>query len=146
MSNKIDVVEIIETFKKEIEGENIPIWKQYLASEYYARRMNEYREQSDIVIFGAGKYGKFVYKMLSLEKIQTARCFCDNSASEKEWKIGELDVLTPQEAIQRFPNAMYIITPRLYENEMLRQLVDLGIDVRHISIFVMDSVGMVECM
>ena len=144
MSKKFDAMEVMESIKREIEDENIPVSQQYLANEYYVRRMNEYREQSDIVIFGAGKYGKFMYKMLNLENIQSVRCFCDNSASKKKWKIGEIDVLSPEEAIQKYPNAMYIITPRSYENEVQRQLADLGIDIRHISIFIMDLTGMPE--
>lgn len=138
MTEKFCVEDIMASIKRQIKNENISVRKQYLASPYYERKMKEYHEQKEIVIFGCGNYGKELYKMLKIEGMHSVMCFCDNSIARQGQTIDELDILTPQEAVSRFPNAMYIITPKGYGDEISRQLTQMGVDALRISVFVLE--------
>lgn len=144
MADRFCTESVMESIKKEIEDRKIPIKRQYLASEYYEKRMKEYKKQDEIVIFGSGNYGRDLYKMMIQEGIQSVRCFCDNGAARQHKQLSGLEILSPDEAIEKFPNAMYIVTPKGYGDEIMRQLVGMGIDVRHISIFTMELTGLEE--
>lgn len=144
MSKKFYTEDVMASIKQQIKDQNISVRKQYLASEYYERRMEEYRRQEEIVIFGTGNYGRDLYRMLKIENICSVKCFCDNGIARQGKKMGELDILSPQEAVDRFPNALYIITPRGYGDEILRQLVGMGVDAMHISIFVLELAELTE--
>lgn len=144
MQKKFYTEDVMVSIKKQIRDENISIRKQYLANGYYERKMAEYRKQKEIVIFGSGNYGKELYKMLKKEEIHNVKCICDNSTAMQGGKMGELDILSPQEAVEQFPEAMYIITPRGYGDEIVRQLVDMGVNVQQISVFVLELTGLEE--
>ncbi len=142
MADSFDVLEVMDSIKREINDSCISIKDQYLANGYYERRMQEYRRQDELVIFGAGKFGRQLYHILNVENIHTVKCFCDNAADRWARKLDGLDILSLEQAVKQFPDAMYIITPRGYENEILRQLVDAGITAGHISIFITDLTGL----
>ncbi|MBD5523530.1 MAG: hypothetical protein HDR04_03765 [Lachnospiraceae bacterium] len=144
MSKKFYTEDVMASIKKQIKDENIPVREQYLASGYYERKMTEYRKQKEIVIFGSGNYGRDLYKMLKIEGIRSVKCFCDNGGARQGREFGGLDILSPQEAVERFPEAMYIITPRGWGDEILRQLVDIGINVLQISVFVLELAELTE--
>lgn len=142
MLKDFSVVEIVHSIKKEIDKEKLPVGKQFLAEDYYERRVEEYRKQDKLVIFGAGNYGRLLYQMLCLEGLHSVQCFCDNTPANQQRKVVDLDILAPEEAVRRYPDAMYIITPKGYENEIARQLVHSGVDIGQISVFVMALSGL----
>lgn len=144
MSMKFYTEDVMAFIKKQIKDENIPVREQYLASGYYERKMTEYRKWNEIVIFGSGNYGRDLYKMLKIEGIQSVKCFCDNGGARQGRELAGIDILSPQEAVERFPEAMYIITPRGYGDEILRQLVGMGVNVLQISVFVLELAELTE--
>ncbi len=144
MSKKFCTEEVMASIKQQITDQKISVRKQYLASEYYERRIEEYRKQKEIVIFGTGNYGRDLYRMLKIENICSVKCFCDNSFARQGEKMGDLSILSPQEAVERYPNAFYIITPKGYGDEILRQLVEMGVDAMSISVFVLELAELTE--
>lgn len=144
MADKFYTENIMKSIKKEIKDKKIPMKRQYLANDYYEKRMEEYRQQDEIVIFGSGNYGRDLYKMMTLEGIHSVQCFCDNGAAKQNRKLRGLKILSPEEAVERFPDAMYIVTPKGYGDEIMRQLMDMGINIRHISVFIMELSGLEE--
>lgn len=138
MSKEFYVEEVMASIKDQIQAENIPVRKQYLASAYYERKMKEYRGQGEIVIFGSGNYGRELYKMLRIEGIDSVKCFCDNSVARHGRTITVMYILTPQEAVEIFPQAMYIITPKGYGDEISRQLDHMGIKSLQRSVFILE--------
>lgn len=111
---------------------------------YYRKLIMMLKERTKLVLFGAGIYGEKVLAALLQEGIETVQCFCDNS--DKTWGkvIDGLQVCSPQEAVKRYPGACFVITPKDYENEILRQLFHLGIDIENILIFNIKNTGIVE--
>lgn len=143
MNKNINVVEIMNSIKEDIKEQEISVADQYLATKYYVRRMNEYRQQEQLVIFGMGNYGTSLYYMLEKEGlIDKVKCFCDNNTKMQNSIYKGLQVLSPKEAVEKYPDAMFIITPMGYENEIIRQLSELDIDVQKISIFVYELTGL----
>lgn len=119
--------------------------QQHLASAYYEKMMDEFKRQNEIVIVGSGVYGLRLYEMLEADGVSlSAKCFCDNSKERQELKIRDLPVMSVEEAVLKYPEAYYIITPRKYENELLRQLVHLGILVDNIAIYIFMYTGLVD--
>lgn len=145
MSEDFRIENIISELKGQIASSGISVAEQYLVSPYYMRRMEEYRKHQELVIVGSGTYGLRLFEMLEAEGIASAvRCFCDNSKERQELKIRDKEVLPVKKAVQRYPSAYYIITPRCYENELLQQLINLKIDPAQISIFTFAYTGLVD--
>ena len=145
MESGFQIESIISGIKQDIASQNISIAKQYLASSYYERMMAEFKQQEEIIIVGSGVYGLRLFEMLEAEgKSSAVKCFCDNSRERQELRIRNLEVLPVREAVLGYPDAYYIITPKKYENELLRQLVHLGISVDHISIYIFMHTGLVD--
>lgn len=111
---------------------------------YYRKLIRMLEEPKDLVLFGAGRYGEMVFAALSQEGLYTVRCFCDNSAAAAGGHACGLEILSPQEAAKRYPDAGFVITPKDYDNEILRQLVNMGIKIECIFIFNLLNTGMVS--
>ena len=45
--------------------------------------------------------------------------------------------------MNQYPDACFVITPKDYENEILRQLVHMGVDVENIVIFNIKNTGLI---
>lgn len=152
----MSVEEIMETIKKELYGEqkselvsvasqmkdNAETYKfEELVSAnlnlYCMSRVNEYKSREQLIIFGAGTYGiklcNFLFSCGCKEKIVA---FCDNNVDKYGKEIEGVPILSAEDAKKKFPNATFIITPKGAENEIIRQLVHLGINIDNISVFI----------
>ena len=104
-------------------------WKE-IEIGYEKRRKEEiHREQiwlqarnHDIVIFGCGLRGKNALKLLYSLREQIV-CFVDNNASLWRTQMDGYPILSPTEAVKVYPNALYLVTSRLYAEEMKKQLL-----------------------
>lgn len=122
-----------------------PLLEIFPATPYYARRLEEYQKQSQIVIVGAGRFGRRLYETLDDEGAATRICCaCDNNRNGGLQLQRVLPVLSVETAVKTYPDAYYIITPREYENELLQQLAGLGIPVKNISIFTFAYTGLID--
>ena len=83
-------------------------------------------KNNECVLFGAGQYGFFLHAQAIKHRIDNIIAYCDNMADNYK-SIWDLPVLKPQESIERWPMAVYIIASRNWYNEMKRQLMDFGI-------------------
>ena len=79
-----------------------------------------------------------------MQAFQTVQCFCDNNSMVWDKVVCGKKVFSPQEAVSRYPDACFVITPKDYENEILRQMVCLGVDIENILIFNIKNTGLVE--
>ncbi|MDE5696538.1 MAG: hypothetical protein K2I96_03860 [Lachnospiraceae bacterium] len=114
----------------------------YYTTFYYRKLVRMLREQSKLVLFGAGKYGEIVFAALEQEGIDTIQCFCDNNDRVVETLVHGLEVLSPQDALKCYPDACFVITPKDYDNEILRQLIHMGVDIENIVIFNIKNTGL----
>lgn len=110
---------------------------------YYRKLIEILKDTDELILFGAGRYGQIMFMALMQEGIRTVSCFCDNSDQVIGSFVCGVEVLSPQDAIQRYPNACFVITPKDYDNEILRQLVHAGVDIDNIVICNIKNTGMV---
>ncbi len=119
---------VMEMIRKNIKDSDLSISDRYLITPYYTKRIEECKQFSNIVIFGAGNFSKHLLKMLRLEGLDEAiRCFCDNDVMKEGLYIDGLEILLPSNAYERYPEACFLISANNYENEIFRQLSRLGI-------------------
>lgn len=110
---------------------------------YFHKCMERFKKEKEIVIFGCGIYGKAIYDSIDLAGTENVKCFCDNNKNFAGTVYKGCEVLLPEEAFARYPNACFIITPAGYENEILVQLSDMGISVRNIFIINISLSGLI---
>ena len=140
----IDIEDVITELSREVRTKS-SIEKKCLITPYYLRCLDRIRSYIELVVLGAGVYGHRLYEMLEAEGIANkVCCICDNSIERRRFNSFPIDVLSVEEAVINYPDALYVITPRFYENELLQQLVDLGVPVKQIMIFTFAYTGLID--
>lgn len=85
------------------------------------------RNQRQYIVFGHGLNGQYVRCLLEKVFPGSVAAFCDNAVSSSDVTSGEVVILTPGDAIQRYPYAVYILTSNKYRDDMRKQLMEYGI-------------------
>lgn len=85
-----------------------------------------------VIIFGSGKLGKFFHALLESRKSGLALAFCDNNCELWNTKLQGIFILKPEEAVKKYPDAVYVIVSKYHIDEMKEQLCLLGIGERNI--------------
>lgn len=133
--------QVMAEIQKKIFEEQPCLSDLHFMSFYYRKLIRILKEPEKLVLFGAGRYGEIILSFLEQEGIQTAQCFCDNDVQALGRYICGLEVISPKDALRRYPNACFVITPKDYENEILRQLVHMGVSIDNIVIFNIKNTG-----
>lgn len=136
-----------ETVMKQIREElqNSQAYQEsasYITS-YFHKCVARLKKEESVVIFGCGIYGKAIYDGIVLEGVANIKCFCDNNKNFAGTSYKGCEVLLPEEALGRYPNACFVVTPAGYENEILVQLSDMGISARNIFIMNISLSGLI---
>lgn len=92
------------------------------------------KQQEQIVIVGAGKRGKSVLEFVRQADGQKKIVFADNS--QKTGRVDSLDVITIEEAVHKYPDAFYVITPKYHYLDLLMQLNCYGIKIEQMHLYV----------
>lgn len=88
----------------------------------------------DIVIFGCGKYGRFIQALLSRYAAGQLAVFCDNDPKLHYEVIQNLEVVPPDVACARYKTAVFILSNFNHTDTMRVQLMNMGIEQDHIII------------
>lgn len=89
---------------------------EYIGNILYDRKLLE--KEEDVVIFGAGKYGrKLLYYLELNKKSKKISCFCDSDISQCGHTVAGIPILAPEEALQRYPEAAWLVSGK-YAEEM----------------------------
>lgn len=102
-------------------------------------------KRETIVIVGVADVGSYLFRFLKDNRKAEAGqkiVLCDNSR-KKQGHFGEYDVTSVEEAALLFPQALYLITSKFYENVMRAQLVGYGISHENIILGVTEEAGVV---
>lgn len=81
------------------------------------------------VIFGAGIWGAQIRNTFKATKFE---CYVDNKRAGLEERYNDLPIITFQQYIDHYKNAMVIIATRLYYSEIYQQLIENGISESNI--------------
>ena len=82
----------------------------------------------DVVIFGSGQLGEFLHLIFINNNMENVKAFCDNDPSVQNTLLHEIAILSPEEAVALYPNALYIVANKNNAEEMKRQLIRIGIE------------------
>lgn len=123
-----DILNLPEKFQAQIEKE-FQDYKNSNANYYelYAKVAKAER----IVIFGCGKRGSYMYKLLH-SVWERVVCYTDNS--EKLWGsvLNGVPIISPDEVVKAEPEALYIIANKYHAEEIRKQLKSWRIAITHI--------------
>ena len=78
------------------------------------------------IIFGSGIFGRGLNCIFQMVNIKV-KVFCDNSSKKQGTFINGVKVVSPIEAINKYPNAHIMITSKFYRNNIKNQLLKLGV-------------------
>lgn len=120
----IDSIESIHVFEELTQMANEKVYKIR-----WKELLDYIKIDSQIVIFGCGKYGKRIYDSIPKEYKNNIVCFCDNSKGEMY--CGK-EVLKPDLALLKYKNAFYILAMKNNKKEVYLQLLGLGISAEKI--------------
>lgn len=103
--------------------------------DIYANFVQDMREKEQIVMFGSGKAARFAMCLLRMNRLENIVAVCDNDCRKwGEWYM-HCKILPPQEAVQQYPDAQYLIANKTCPKEIRKQLMDSGIPLEKISIY-----------
>lgn len=114
------------------------IYKEYL--EKYTSIKKEFNSllvqigDNPVVIFGAGKYGSFLYKILKKNQ-KNVVAFCDNNENLHNTKRNDKCILSLEDAIKKYNKALFIIANANQYIEMEEQLIKQGIEEERIGVY-----------
>lgn len=91
--------------------------------------LRKFSERKDIVLFGAGKVGKETKQYLEACGYKPV-CFCDNHSIEN--CVDGIPVISVDDFMENYKNAVIIICSLLYRKEMYCQLLEKGCSAERI--------------
>lgn len=109
--------------------------KEYEKCQNVLKKLLVLVKEENIVIFGTGKYGDFLYKTMLYNQITGVMAYCDNNKERQGKKLGKLPVLSPEEAVSVYKEAYFIITSKKHREDMKEQLEWLGVEKGKILFF-----------
>lgn len=86
----------------------------------------------EVVIYGAGNWGKYIQAFLLIQHVGDVRCFADQSKDLQGTKVQGTVVLSPEDALRDYHEAHYLIANARYSDEIFSYLIQAGIPENHI--------------
>ena len=138
---RFNTQDVMKQIRKDIADKGLNYSQLNYITPYHNKLIERIKTRDDIIIFGAGVYGTKVLGDLLMHRINTIRCFCDNKNPGD--KVEGFEVISLAKSIELYPNATYVVTPKWYENEIVEQLINMGISIKNIIIFTVEETGLV---
>lgn len=109
--------------------------RKYLknGSNFELKKYAEQLKTKKIVIRGAGEIGRLNCLAVSFLKQYEIVCFADKNSNT----IGSIDnipVISVEEAVEKYKNAIFIVASHAFKNEMIDELKELGVAEKNILI------------
>lgn len=142
MNRPFDVETVMRQIKEQAKQLKINQDRLHYKTDYYYKSIRYLSQQNKIVLFGAGEFGQLLYQELLYNEIQTVVGVCDNNEKAIGSNFDKYKILRPQDAVAMFKDACFVITPIHYDNEILQQLVELGLPIKQIRLFNMKITGL----
>lgn len=110
------------------------------SQDIYSYYKNEYQKKLDIisealkaigrhqvVIFGCAVIGKYFHALLEGRRPGQAIAYCDNNCKLWNGNVQGIPVLSPESAVRKYPDALYVIANLKSAEQLKLQLQTLGI-------------------
>ncbi len=79
--------------------------------------------------------GKFLHAQLLYRGYKTIEAYCDNNKLVQGKSQYGAEIVSPEQAVEKFPQHKYIISNKYHASEMKEQLEELGINKKDIIIY-----------
>lgn len=129
---EIDIKVIIEKCKGSMK-EDEPITPKEKFINCLVKVIVNYKQ---VVIVGAGLYGELLYLLLAKRGIETVTCFADNSFEKYQQCVEGKAVVSIETAVDLYPNAYFVITPKYHLIDLWNQLKNLNVRSEQIGYYV----------
>lgn len=98
-----------------------------LQAEKIIKVLKMIKSAKSVIIFGSGIRGKGASIFFMNNGVKNLTVFCDND--EKKWRTSFMDlpIISPKEAVSKYPDALFVISSSNLYKDMKEQLVGLGI-------------------
>lgn len=134
MNKNFNAEETVNKIRQEIKAKGYEVDELSFIPDYHRRVVDLVIKNGQAVIFGCGNFGRSIADDLEKSGVEVSG-FCDNNENNAGSIIDGRQVMKPKEAYQKYPGACFVVTPKGYENEILRQLVNIGVSVDNIILF-----------
>ena len=94
----------------------------------------EQLQGKSIVIFGCGILGKSLLKWLTYAEDRVL-CLTDNARTLWGTKCNGYQVLSPEEAVERYPHALFVVANKLWAEEIKKQLIGMGVEAEQMLVY-----------
>lgn len=105
-------------YRREFELQKANVWAILSAAE----------NGDKLVLVGAGKLGKKILCLQEYVNISFVEAIADNGSNVIGRKMGTYDVCKVADAVQQYPEHIYIIANKNYTKDIEKQLLSLGIN------------------
>lgn len=89
--------------------------------------LEKFADAKKIVIFGSGQIGRLLLRRELAAVRERICCFADNSPEKIGTVLDGVEIISPNQAVERNPDALFCIANKKYGDEMKQQLKDYGI-------------------
>ena len=124
----------LEKTRSGVEEEIEASFQELLIRKGRQEQISRVLEAYRLVIFGCGAIGKRVWNDLYSMRNRIC-CFTDNDSTLWGTQRNGCIVLNPNEAVNRYPNALYIVANMSYASDIVQQLRLMGISEEMIIIY-----------
>lgn len=100
--------------------------QKYCSKRMYVEDLLNQLKGQIVIIFGAGIWGKFVYRALDEQDVSVVG-FCDNNSLLWGKKISDKMIYNPKEINSVFGNGKYVIANKLHSGLIKEQLIEQGV-------------------
>ncbi len=97
--------------------------------------VREMRKKHQVVLFCTGKTAEFALCLLRRNQLKNVMAVCDNAPEKQGKEFHGHKILSPAEAVRRYPQAHYLVANRTCSERIRGQLVDDGIGWENISVY-----------
>lgn len=103
--------------------------------DLYDNFVREMAGKKQLVLFCTGKAARFALCLLRMNGLENIVAVCDND--REKWGAAYLghEILPPEEAFRRYPEAHYLVANRACPEKIVRQLTESGIKKENSSIY-----------
>lgn len=100
---------------------------QFLCGKSQLANIKKTALGKEIVIFGFGNVGMFVYAQIRKHGLGRVVAFCDNQAEKHGQSYGGVTVLSPEETVKQYPDVCFVIASTSYWEDMKQQLAAMNV-------------------
>lgn len=140
--NNVDVEDIINNIRVTIKKNNLNSIQLGYVTPYFKGFLKSLESKDKIVIMGMGDNGKRLYNICD-EIRYNVIALCDNNPDLQKIKYRNNSIISPEQAVRNYPDAVYVITSQVAVIQMAAQLMNLGINSNSIEFFNISRTGLV---